>query len=485
MNFLKVLFVIPKLKSMFGDENAIPGHPHVGIAYIVSALKQNNIDVEIFDETIEGNYKELYELTNSYDPDLIGITAFSYCLRYAFDLISKIKENFKYPVVIGGPHVSATKGEVLSDTGANFAIKGEGEVTLIELIRELQAPQPNFGRIDGLIWRNNSEIIENRDRAWIEDLDSLPFPDYEAFKLERYSYSHHKTLPIITSRSCPYRCNFCSVRLSMGPRFRARSAENVVDEIEHWYKKGWNSFEINDDCFSFDMDRAMRICDLIIERGLRITYQLYNGIRIDRVNEELLQKMKQSGCILISYGCEAGNDATLEAIKKGFKLNQVRKAVEWTKQAGIKNSVNFIIGHPGETYETAMDSIKFAKTLPTNFVNFYNLVPYPGTDLLEWVKQNANTLIPIESYLEDISYRDNTPIFETKEFTRKERKEVLEKGFALYERTILQFRFGKFLGYLAYLITRIKILARIGRTFALYNKAGIKLYRFLSYRSRM
>ncbi len=484
---MKVLFIIPRMKSLFGDElskKAMGGHPHVGIAYLVSVLKQENIDISIFDETIEGDYRELHKLVTSYNPTLIGITAFSYCLKYALDIISKIKVDFEYPVVIGGPHVSATGSQVLSDTAVDFAVKGEGEATLIELIKALQDAEPNFSKIDGLIWRQGDKIIENRDRAWRQALDSLPFPDYEAFKLKRYSYTSNRTLPIITSRGCPYNCNFCSVRLSMGRRFRARSAQNVVDEIESWYRKGWNSFEFNDDCFSFDIDRAEKICDFIIERGLEITYQLYNGIRPDRVNRELLRKMKRSGCIFISYGCEAGNDTTLKTIKKGFTLEHIHNAVSWTREVGINNSVNFIVGHPGETYDTAMDSIKFAKALPTNFVNFYNLLPYPGTELFEWIKQNARNLVPMETYLEDISYRDNSPVFETDEFTQEERQKVLKKGFALYDRTILRFRLGSFLGYSAYLITRVKILAKIARTFALYNKVGKKLYRLLSYRSR-
>ena len=176
-----------------------------------------------------------------------------------------------------------------------------------------------------------------------------------------------------------------------------------------------------------------------------------------------------SGCILISYGCEAGNDNTLKTIKKGIKLEQVKNAVQWTNEVGIKNSVNFIIGHPGETYETAMDSIRFAKSLPTNFVNFYNLVPYPGTELFDWVNTNAHFLSSPETYLNQISYRDNSPIFETEEFTKKERSKVIKKGFSLYEKRILQFRLGKKFGYAGYLATRIRPIAKIGRNFIQNN----------------
>lgn len=481
---MKILFVIPKVKSLFGDENAVSGHPHVGIAYLTAVLKDNNIDVKIFDEGIEGERNKLFELVNVFNPNLIGVTAFSYCYQYAYDIVTELKTNTNYPVVVGGPHVSAVKGKILSDTRVDFGIKGEGEVTLLELTKEIQKSIPDFGKIPGLIWRKGEKIIENQDRQWIRDLDSLPLPDYEAFRLERYSYAAIRTLPLITSRGCPYGCNYCSVRLSMGRNFRTRSAENVVNEIEYWYQKGWNGFEINDDCFTLDMNRAMKICDLIIERGLEITYQLYNGIRPDRVTPVLLQKMKKSGCIFLSYGCEAGNNQILENIKKGFTIEKVKQAVEWTKEAGIRNSVNFIIGHPGETYEIALESLRLARSLPTDFVNFYNLVPYPGTGLFDWIDENARWLVDKDHYLEEISYRDNLPVFETGDFSERQRKKVLKKGFALYERSALHFRLGRILGSIVYFITKNRLLAKIGRNFGLGNKYGIKIYRFLSAKSR-
>lgn len=481
---MNILFVIPKVKSLFGDEGATPAHPHVGVAYLVAFLKQHNIDTAVFDEGLEKNDKKLFEFINNFRPDLIGITSFSYCYQYSYETIKKLKEKFDIPIIVGGPHVSAVKGEILKETNADFAIKGEGEYTFLELINQIQKRKHNFKNIKGLLWRKNNKIIENENRPYIENLDSLPIPAYENCGLEKYPCHEQKTLPIITSRGCPYRCNFCSVRLSMGNRFRARSAENVVDEIEYWYKKGFRLFEINDDCFSFDIKRAMKICDLIIKRKLKITYQLYNGIRVDRINKELLRKMKQSGCVFISYGCEAGNEQILKNIRKGITLEQVQQVVNWTNEIGIKSSTNFIIGHPGETYETAMDSIRFAESLPCDFVNFYNLVPYPGTDLFEWVKTNNLFLVPPEIYLKDISYRDASPIFETKEFTKEEREKALRKGFNLYEKKILQFRFGKKLGYIFYLLTRVKPLNKLGRNFILYNKIGRKLFFFLSKKSR-
>lgn len=479
----KILFVIPKNKSLFGDKGKTV-HPHIGIAYLCAFLKQNGITTAIFDDGIEKNSEEVFETIDKFKPDIIGITIFSYCYGYAYNLIKTIQEKTSTPIVVGGPHISTVRGKILSDTKASFAVKHEGELTLLELLQEIKKENPDYSKIKGLIWQDNTgNIIENADRPLIDDLDNLPFPDYEIFGIQRYACYQQKNLPIITSRGCPFGCNYCSVRLSMGQKFRPRSAENVFKEIEYFYGLGWRNFDFNDDCFTLKQDRAKEICDLIINNGLKIRFQLYNGIRVDTVTPELLKKLKQAGCYFISFGCEAGNDKVLKAIKKGITIQQVKNAVIWANRAGINNSVNFIIGHKEETYADAQDTIKFAKTLPTNFVNFYNLLPYPGTESFEWAKKNAEFLIPADSILENISYRDNKPIFETKEFTKEQREKIIALGFDLYRKKILTFRLGKIIGNLVYWITKQGMINRLATQFALNNPIGRKIYIGLSKKS--
>ena len=489
--YMKILFIVPRSKTMFGEdtgEKSEVAYPHVGISYLVAYLKLHLpvVKISIFDEGLDGDKdnKNLKNIIAVYRPDIIGITTFSYNYKYFYTLIKNIKKFTKIPIILGGPHVSAMRKKVLEETKADYAVKGEGEITLVEFLKEFQKKSPKYSKIDGLIWIRKGKIVENKDRVLIGDINILPFPSYEAFDLNRYLCSKEKILPLITSRGCPYGCNYCSVRLSMGRGFRARSPDNVLAEIEHWYNQGFNRFEINDDCFTLDIKRAEQICDLIIKKKLKITYNLFNGIRVDRVTKPLLIKMKKSGCIFISYGCETGNNETLKTIGKGINLEQVKKAVKITNEVGIKNAVNFIIGHVDETYEKALDSIYFAKSLPASFVNFYNLIPYPGTDIFNWIKRNGKFLYPVETYLRDISYRDAKPVFETKEFTRKERIKVLKKGFNLYEKRVIQFRLGKYLGGITYLLTRYKPISTIIINFGLYNKIGRKILIYLSSASR-
>lgn len=485
---MKILFVNPWTKSLFGDEKQVSGHPHIGLSYLIAACKKDGYrEVKIFDQGLEKDDNKLFSLISSYKPDLVGVTTFSFCYKYAKAVIDEIKDKFPGLLVIaGGPHVSATKSHILKTTKVDFAMKGESELSFIKFLKELARSSPDFSRVGNLIWRDGDSWVENQDEEYIKDLDSISFPDYEAFGIERYpAYCQH-LMPVITSRGCPYGCNYCCIRLTMGRNFRARSPENVVAEMKHLKDTFQiNHFEINDDCFAFDLKRAEKICDLITDSRLNIRYELYNGIRADNVNEQLLRKMKESGCIFISYGCESGNQEIVNKyIGKNLDLKKVIQAVELTNKIGIKNSVNFIIGHPGETYKTAMDTLKFASSLKTNFVNMYNLIPYPGTELFDWITKNSTYMMPVEDYLETVGSRDFPPVFETKEFTKEERIRALKKGYALYEKTILQFRLGRALGLIVYLLCRNRFVFKLGRSLVFDGGIGSKFFRLLSKKSR-
>ncbi len=488
---MNVLFVAPKSKNMFGDSidlsdgvEGSAGHPHLGLASLTSFLKAHDHRVEVYDHQITNCRTTLKKLIDNFKPDLIGVTAYSYSYLYVREMIDLLKSISPTQLVVGGPHVSATNAEIVQSSPADFAVMAEGEFVLLDLLAALERGDSDLSAIEGLIWRDGDRIAVNAPRPFIKDVDALPYPDYDAFPLEKYQCYQERLLPVISSRGCPYQCTFCSVKLSMGRLFRKRSAESFVDELEHWVAKGWERFEFDDDCYTVDMKRVTKISNLIIERGLKIRYDIYNGIRVDRVSPELLHGLKASGCSLVSFGLEAANQQVLDNIRKQVTLDQVRDPVKWTKEAGLQCSVNFILGHQGETLATARESIAFARTLPTDFVNFYNLVPYPGTESFTWVKQNGRFLVPEDEYLQNISYRDNEPIFETNEFTAQERRIAIKEGFKLYELKVLQFRLGKTLGYLIYLAMRFEPLARFARTKAMNSTGFIHiLYKFLSRKS--
>lgn len=477
---MKVLFIIPETKSMFGTEKGIPIHPHVGIAYLVSILKANHHQFEIIDCGVENNWiAKLKASLKNFSPDIIGITGFSYAYRYLYQIIKKVKATTKIPIILGGPHVSATKNKILKDTKINFAMYGESETSLIDFLKVFSQKIPDFSKVKNLIWKDKKKVIINPPAPLIHNLDQLPFPDYESFNLQAYPCFEEKIIPIITSRGCPYGCNYCSVRLSMGQGFRPRSPQNVINEIKYWYQKGFTNFDFNDDCFTLDIKRAEDICDLIIKNKLKIKFQLYNGIRVNNITLKLLKKLKKAGCFFIAYGCESGSQKTLDRIKKNITLKQVTDAVKLTNQAKIKQAVNFIIGHQDETYQDAQKTLSFAKSLDCNYVNFYNLVPYPGTEVYDWAIKHAHFLIPKNQYLKNVSYRDINPIFETKEFTKDQRIKIMKQGFNLYERKLYQFRFGQILGTTFYVFTRFPLFAHLSRQMVYNNKLFKNLFSFL------
>lgn len=470
---MRFLFVIPKNKfAFFGYRGVSPTFPHLGVAYLIAMLQKEGIEVKLFDDGSGATHEDLLNLIKEFKPDLIGMTIFTLSRPFAYELIGLIKANTQAPVVIGGAHVSTIKQLALEETKADFAIKYEGEYPLIELVNELRSSHPDFSGIRNLIWRDGDNLIENPDRLFLTGLDTLPFPQFDLYDIRVHPSHKEKLVPLITSRGCPFGCNFCSVKLYMGRGFRKRSTKNVFEEIKYQYSKGYHQIDFNDDCFTLDKPRAEEILDLIIDSGLKIRFQFYNGLRVDTVDQLILKKLKQAGCLYISYGCESGNEEILRKIQKGITLKEVRDATRWTREAGIDCSVNFIIGHMDETLQTAMDSLNFARSLPVNFVNFYNLVPYPDTEAFTWVKEHGRFLVDTDNYLEAISYVDNKPIFETTEFSRAQREKVIRIGFSIHEYKVLRYRFGRFLGTILFYLTRNTRLKKLCARIATMNKTG-------------
>jgi len=477
---MRVLLIVPGAYSW-----RFPGpiHPHIGIAYLAGILKRNGIEVKILDMRLRYHAKQLFPTLDLFRPQLTGITVYSHYYERAYDLVHRIKNHGEHQVVLGGPHISAIRDAALRKSEADFAIKGEGEETLLHLCKTIGESNSDYSNIQGLIWKFDSGVVENNDRPFIDNLDTLPFPAYEEFPLEKYFCHKDKLLAIITSRGCPQRCIFCSVRLSMGRKFRPRSPENVVSEIQHWYDQGWRNFEFQDDNFTCDMNRAKRICDLIVSKNLAIKWSLPNGVRVDRLDRELLEKMRESGCFRIGLGVESANNDVLRKIKKGTKIERVEKTAEMVKQVGIELVGFFIVGHPTETYERFMDTVKFARRMPFDFVNFWNLVPYPGTELLEWVRENAILLYPEEVYLNRTSYGEARPIFETADFSAEERRKAYQLGHSLERESIAYWKMGRFWGRVGLAISSFSILEQILVRLIKVNRIGRFLFQVLSSRA--
>ncbi|MEW5897163.1 MAG: radical SAM protein [Nanoarchaeota archaeon] len=484
--FNRILFVVTDVSASYGKAL----NPHLGIAMLMSYLEEQGFETAVIDLQLGYTVDDVARKAKEFAADLIGITMFSFDFVNTYSKINKIKEKTRLPIVLGGAHISTVKKEALEKTSADFGIIRDGEIPLYELCsgKPLQ-------EIRSLIWRkgdsaesksgsksgSGSEIVQNEISFLNRNLDLLPFPAYERFELQKYIHYVDRRLPIETSRGCPYSCNYCDVKVSMGQAFRPRSPEHILAEMEHWYSRGFRYFEFVDDVFTMDMERAKKICRMILDSEMKFRWNCANGIRADRVDEELLTLMKQAGCEFVSYGLETGNEEMLKIIKKAITLDKARETFALTKKVGLKFAVNFIIGHKEETFARAMDSVNFAKTIPADYVNFSNMIPYPGTEIFAWVEEKekmgeAKFMMPKEEFLKNSTTKLGLPVFETKEFTYQERVKALKLGRALAKKSHLQYRFGKTKGGLIYQVSRNDEIYNALRRFVTGNRWGKKIY---------
>lgn len=448
---MKVLLIIPPNIGRYVAATI----PHAGIAYLSAMLKKDSHEVGLADMRMHASNEYLFRRIEKFKPDLIGMTTAAIGYKMAYDIIAAIKAKFpKIPIAIGGSYASTVHSKILEDTKVDYVIYGEGERTFVEL-----ANGRDLENIHGLIYRKGGEIVMNPPYSLEQDLDKLPFPDYGIFELGKML---EKRIPIVSTRGCPNRCTFCSIQLVMGHPFRTRSPENVLQELEYWHKRGYDTFEFSDDNFTFNMPRAEKIMDLIIESGMKLRIIFGNGLRADRVNEALLKKLKKAGTFWIAYSLESSDPHSLELLKKDLTLEQLKKSVEMTKALGIKTQVNFIIGNPGETWKSFQQDLKVAEEINVDQLRFYNMIPYPGTEMYEWVKQNGTFLHQPEAFLNDFHYWGEEPVFETEEFTREERINAYRIAQEKIMQLFLKRHFGSFLGMVGFHLWRIPSVKKYG-----------------------
>lgn len=365
----------------------------LGIEYLSSGIKDHNVKLLDLDVT---NYskEETIRYIESFSPQLIGMTVPTPLILEAKKFIDAARKTLPdATTVVGGPHPSALPSESLKHTGANISAYGEGEETIKDLANGLPLKD-----IKGIVYNADGKIKTNPPREFIEDLDSIPFPERTILPRENYlqypfdpdEKGMRKAGSIMTSRSCPYQCVYCASKSIFGRGIRFRSPKNVVDEIEELV----NVYNVKhyifiDDCFTLDQKRTQVICEEIIKKGLDVEWKV--DTRVNTISKSLLEIMKKAGCRLIVYGVEAGNQRVLDYIKKATTINVIEKAFELTKEVGIHTHANFMLGHPTETEEEIWDSINLAKKLNPSKVGFYLCMPIPGSELYQMAK-NKNAI---------------------------------------------------------------------------------------------
>ena len=394
---MKILMVFPSSQGGYGINEATE-EPPLNIAYLASAAEKDGHRTEVLDANLL-NYgpDKTADVIRRKKPDLLCLSLYAFNFRTGLEIAERTKKLLPGIITIaGGAHPSALMEKTLDKTDAIDAVAvGEGEMTLLEVAKRLDKGLEPFRDVDGVIYKNGSDIVRNKPREPITDLDTLAFPAYHLLPdISSYRRRALKTpaAPILTSRGCPFNCIFCS-RSVFGNRVRYRSAENVMSEINYLVERfGVRQLDVVDDNFITHKERAFSILEALCRRPYRLAINLQSGVSAPLVDEKMLKLMKKAGVYRIAFGVESGNGEILKAIKKKQKLDDVTKAIRLAKKARIRSDTFFMVGLPGETPRSMRDTIDFAKKLDPHTANFHMAVPFPGTELYDMVKKEGKLL---------------------------------------------------------------------------------------------
>lgn len=427
---MKVTLINPPMSQMEALSVLGITTPPLGLAYLAAVLEEEGYSVRIIDSSVLGlTFSQVKREIEKDQPDVVGVTGTTPTIHEALATVRIAKEvSHNAVTVVGGPHAPFLPVETLKDCPQlDIVCIGEGEQTLLELVQTIER-KANLSSVKGIAYRSNGCIAINEPRPLIDDLDSLPFPARHLLPMDRYTILDKRAIigHIISSRGCPFNCIFCSSSLLFGKRFRARTARNVVDEIEQvvaHYKP--QTIEFSDDLFTLNPKRVEAICSEIKRRGLDVAWACSS--RVDTISRELLQKMKRAGCFLIYYGVESGSQRILNLMRKGIRIKQAIDAVKWAKHVGIETLGSFIIGFPGETMKDIKKTIAFAKKLGIDYAQFSLATPYPGTELYDVAKSEG--LLVTEDWSQ---YTASIPIIETDNYSRKDLIKIFQRAYVSF-----------------------------------------------------
>lgn len=416
----------------------------MSLAYLAAYLKKYGYEVNILDAVAGGITRkgkmwhyglldsDLVKRIKQFRPDLVGITS-PFSLRNEASLkTARLVKGIdkKIITVVGGIHPSIFPLETVSCQEIDYVIVGEGEESFLSLVRHIESGSKiSKLSVDGCAYKEKGKPKLRGKRSFIKNLDSLPFPARELLPMEFYfqrnvalfGLGKARAASIITSRGCPYRCSFCSMHLSHGLKWRSRSAENVFEEIEELVKKyGVEEIFFMDDNLTFDKERIMKLCELILAKGLRFRWNTPNGIRADRIDSDLAAIMKKSGCANVCIGIESGSERIRNGvIKKALPEEKIHQALSACKKVGLPVIGFFILGIPGESEETFRETIDMVKSLPLEMIATSFYTPFPGTKLYEESVRDGHIKKDYWRSIEQFS----APIVETRDFD----KNILKK----------------------------------------------------------
>jgi anaerobic magnesium-protoporphyrin IX monomethyl ester cyclase len=431
---LKITLVNPPYPP---NAHSHPPFIPLGLAYLGAVAEQAGHSVTVIDCQGERlNYESFRQRIAGVPSDVVGVTSTTLLYNSAKTIMEVAKEVHPTAVnMIGGSHVSFWDENALKETKAfDLIVRKEGELTFLELLDRIQANK-GFEDVLGTTVRTKNGIQRNEDRPFLHDLDSLPSPAYHLLPLDSYHRMGKTIFPIVTSRGCVQWCDFCSTVRMFGRGYRVRSPKKVVDDMEMLHSKyGESQFTFYDDAFTINRNHTLEMCADIKARKLDVEWDCET--RVDAVDKELLEKMRDAGCITIWFGVESGSEKILDKMHKKINREQVREAFKMAQKAGMMTIASAVIGFPGETEETAWETINFINSLNPDDIGCYIATPYPGTPMYEEVIKNGWLRVTDFN-----KYDTATPTFETPYLSMDRLREIKYKAhqkFYLRPRYVLK-----------------------------------------------
>ena len=370
-----------------GGVNEGTVYPPLGMATMATILKERDFPVKLIDANIlQMSIADTLKEINDFGADLVGVYMNIVTAKAGIELCKELKKQ-GIKLVLGGPFAQNELPGLLKRSQADCIVLGEGEVTFLQICKGYKLED-----IQGLFFLKEGAPITTPQRPLIQNLDDIPPAAYELLpSLDHYRSRSRETpmAPLMSTRGCPYKCTFCSSSSKTSVfrnKFRVRSPEHVVAEIEHLVNNmGVKEIDVLDDNFTLNIPRANKILDLIIEKKIKVWINLQNGVRADRLTYDLMKKMKQAGVYKMGIGIESGSEEVLASIKKGLRLSAVEDAVKWADELDIVVIGFFMLGFPSDTEETLKQTIDFAIKLNPSIANFSLCIPFPGTPLYDEV----------------------------------------------------------------------------------------------------
>lgn len=389
---------------------------NIGLAYCATVARKRGHVVSVMDLVNIRKPDPCAAIKNAIEvfaPDAVGLSVCNMSLNNVRLYTESIKKYFDGKIIIGGPEISVLgKRSLEMISHADIAVIGEGEVTFTELLDALSG-RSDLSAVNGIVVRSGDGIRANAPRDFITALDSMDFPDYGVFGIDKMD-----VYPIVTTRGCPFGCSFCFSYL--GRKWRVRSPENVVKELRAAKERyGFKLFQICDPAFNVDIARVERFCDLLIEAQLNTPWVI-QGFRADTVTERMMQRLSAAGCRRVFVGIESLEEDVFSRINKGETLERIKQSIAMMRKYDIEVFGHLLMGLPGDTLKKTLRSFEKARKLDLNLVAYASCVPFTGTAVERWVKNNA--VVVSDSYnISSLGTKYGCIAFHTEDFTLEER----------------------------------------------------------------